>query len=178
MRCCIASSTTSRLTDKHNQVSLAPQSNRRRWAAFGPPNRHKCGGPVWRSVILDATGGPADVVEKTRGDRRAPRDKAGVRLRRRALELHRGRVLVRRPGRRPAPLIDADRRARANRAAIAESLRLTHCNRGREKPSLCGLREECQQIWGYLFLLRSSLRAIVRRCQKTRSPSRTFARLR
>jgi hypothetical protein len=37
MRCCIASSTTSRLTDKHNQVSLAPQSNRRRWAAFGPP---------------------------------------------------------------------------------------------------------------------------------------------
>ena len=38
MRCCIASSTTSRLTDKHNQVSLAPQSNRRRWAAFGPPS--------------------------------------------------------------------------------------------------------------------------------------------
>jgi hypothetical protein len=39
MRCCIASSTTSRLTDKHNQGFVgAFQSNRRRWAAFGPPS--------------------------------------------------------------------------------------------------------------------------------------------
>ena len=34
MRCCIASSTTSRLNDKHNQVSLAPQSKRRQWGGF------------------------------------------------------------------------------------------------------------------------------------------------
>jgi len=34
MRCCIASSTTSRLKDQHNQVSLASQSKRRQWGGF------------------------------------------------------------------------------------------------------------------------------------------------
>ena len=45
MRCCIASSTTSRLKDKHNQVSLAPQSKRRQWGGL------RAAISVWRAVI-------------------------------------------------------------------------------------------------------------------------------